>query len=195
VQLDHRITRLGFELTPLPSSGSGIREELPALMPRRAGATGLEEKPGAAFRLVDPDFNQAGRADVAMLVAKVVCFAQPRGKRLIVFAQLGQHVERLDITRIIIEHPLEAADLPDGAHRHAAQLADPFRDRVGHGKELLTLLVEHQVVVAEMGSAHVPVKILRLEIKRKDIGQDRVHRAGNVLDRLGTKVGGSDERS
>jgi hypothetical protein len=45
----------------------------------------------APFRC--PDFNEAGRRDVAVLLTNVVRFPQPGGERPIVFAQLGQHIQ------------------------------------------------------------------------------------------------------
>jgi len=45
------------------------------------------------------------------------------------------------------------------------------------------VLVEHEVVVAEVRTAHVPVEILGFQVHREDIGQDRVERAGDVGSR------------
>jgi len=41
-----------------------------------------------------------------------------------------------------------------------ADLARSFRNVIRHGEDLLGLLVEQQVVIAEMAPAHVPVEIL-----------------------------------
>src|SRR6202007_2557272 len=89
-----------------------------------AAPPGLVEKPGTPLGLVDPDLDQARGRDVAALVAHVVRLAQPGGQRLVVFAQLGEHVGGLDILRIVIADALHAGDMTDRAQRRAADLAN-----------------------------------------------------------------------
>ena len=45
------------------------------------------------------------------------------------------------------------------------------------------------MVITEMGSAHMPVKVFRLQVEREHIGQNGVQRPGDVPGRLGVKVG------
>jgi hypothetical protein len=47
----------------------------------------------------------------------------------------------------------------------------PLRDRVGHREELVAMLVQQQVVAAEMRRAHMPVEVLRLQVEDEDIRQ------------------------
>jgi hypothetical protein len=68
--------------------------------------------------------------------------------------------ERIDIVGIIVEHALQ------------------FGDLVGRAEDLGRLLVEQEMVVAEMRSADMPVEILRLEIERECICENRVERPG-----------------
>ena len=56
------------------------------------------------------------------------------------------------------------------------------------------LLVEHQVVVAEMRAADVPMEILGLEIERESVGQEPVERLGDGLDRFVVEIGRGIER-
>src|ERR1700678_270726 len=77
--------------------------------------------------------------------------------------------------------------MANGANRGAAHLADALGNADGNGEYLFALLVEQQVVVAEMRSAHVPVEILGFEIKRKKIGQQGVQNAGYILHLLGVE--------
>src|SRR6476661_2690611 len=97
---------------------------------------GFEEKPRSAFRFVDPNFDETCRCDVTMFVTHVVRFAQTRGERFVVVRQLGEHVQWLDVFGIIIEHALSPRDLSDGMQCESADLANAFRDDVGHGEEL-----------------------------------------------------------
>ena len=58
--------------------------------------------------------------------------------------------------------------------RLAADLADTLGDRVGDAEDLVGLLVEDQMVVAEMRAADVPVEVLGLEIEGEDVGKQQV---------------------
>ena len=116
-----------------------------------------------------------------MLVANVVHFAQPGGDCLVVFAQLGQHVRRLDIVGFVVEDTPGARDVADRTQRGAAELADALGDRVGLRAELVGLRVEHAVVCAQVRPAHAPVETFRLYVEREHVGQHAVHRGGSVL--------------
>ena len=72
--------------------------------------------------------------------------------------------------------------MPDRADRGAADLANPLRNIVGSGENLLALLVQHQMVVAEMRPRDVPMKIFGFQIKRKHVRKQHVERAGEVAD-------------
>ena len=95
----------------------------------------------------------------------------------VILAQLGQHVLRRHIGRVVVGDPLQPGDVPDRAQRAAADLARPLGQRLGHVEDLRRLLVEQQVIVAEVRAGHVPVEVLGLEIKREDVGQQPGQRA------------------
>ena len=82
--------------------------------------------------------------------------------------------------------PRDVADRPD---RRAADLADPLGDRIGHREDLVGLFVEQQVVVAKMRSAHVPVEVLRLQVEREDVRQQRSERAADLDHGVLPKIG------
>jgi len=77
----------------------------------------------------------------------------------------------------------------DRAQRRAADLADPLGDVVGGLENLLALLVEEEMVVAEVGAGDMPMEILGLQVKRKEIGEQCVEGAGNVASGLGAETG------
>ena len=58
---------------------------------------------------------------------------------------------------------------------------DPFGNQIGGGENLCGMLIEHQMIIAEMRSGNVPVKILCLEIKRKTVRQNSVQCFGYSL--------------
>jgi hypothetical protein len=84
--------------------------------------------------------------------------------------------------------------LPDRSNGGAADLANPLRDRVGGTEDLVGLLVQHQMVVAEVRTGDVPVEILGLDIEREKVGQQRRERAREVPDRIGIQVRRRGER-
>lgn len=169
--------------------------EPPLLVAWRSASAGFEEEPASAFSFVDPVLDEARGSDVAMLVANLMRLAQPHGQGLIVFAKFGKHIERLNVIRVIVEYALLTRDLTDRSKGGATDLPHAFRYVIGHAKELVGLLVEQQMIIAEMGSAHVPVKVLGLEVEREDVRQDRIHCAGNVFRGFRGKVGARRERS
>ena len=104
---------------------------------------------------------------------------------LVVVAQLRQHVLRRHVGGVVVLDALQARDLADRVQRDAADLAHALGQRVGHGEDLIALLVEQQVVVAEMRPAHVPVEVLGLEVDGEGVGEQRVERAGQIADGIG----------
>ena len=74
--------------------------------------------------------------------------------------------------------------MADRAQRGAADLAHPLGHRIGDGEDLLGLLVEQQMVVAEMRPADVPVEVLGLEIEREGVGEEPVQRRRDFLSGL-----------
>ena len=51
------------------------------------------------------------------------------------------------------------------------------------------MLVEHEVVIAEMRAADVPVEVLRLHVEGEAVGEDAVERLGDVFLSIGGKIG------
>jgi len=90
---------------------------------------------------------------------------------LVVGAKLPQHLLRTNPFFIVVFQTLMLRDIADGAKRGSADFARPLGDIVSHGEDLRRVLVEEQVVIAEVAPAHMPVKILRLHVKREHVGQ------------------------
>ena len=70
--------------------------------------------------------------------------------------------------------------MADGPQRGAADLAHPLGDIVGRVEDLLALLVEQQVVVAEVRPRHMPVEVLGLHVQCEHVGEQGGERAGNI---------------
>src|SRR6516225_8044436 len=99
----------------------------------------LEQEPGPPLGLVDPVLDQAGAGHVLVLVANRVSLAQARRQLLVVVAQFGKHIQRRDEVGVVVQHALQAADV-----------AHALGDVVGGRENLLALLVEEEMVIAEV---------------------------------------------
>src|SRR6266404_4364688 len=72
--------------------------------------------------------------------------------------------------------------------RGAADLACPFRDIVRHSEDLLSLLIQQEMVIAKVIPTHVPVEVFGLEIERKYVRQQSAKRIGNLFNRLAAEA-------
>src|ERR1700722_1412154 len=73
-----------------------------------ACASGLEQEPGAPLSLIDPVLEQACGRHVAVFLAQVVRLAHICRQLFVVLPECGQHIQRRDITRVVIKNPLRA---------------------------------------------------------------------------------------
>jgi hypothetical protein len=71
----------------------------------------------------------------------------------------------------------------------AADLPKALGQRIGGRENLLGLFVQHQMVVAEMGTADVPMEVFGFHIERKGVGQNDVERFSEIGDSLRREVG------
>ena len=78
--------------------------------------------------------------------------------------------------------------MADRAQRRAAQLAYALGDHVDHRVQFGRLLVEHQVIVAEVRARHVPVEILGLPVESGHVGQEYVQPARQVPRGIGAEI-------
>ena len=108
----------------------------------------------------------------------------------IVVAQLGEHVAGSDELLIVVLDRLATGDVADRADRGVAGLAHAFGDRIGDAVDLRRLVVEQQVIVAEMRSRDVPVEVLGLEIEREAVRQRAVQRIRHALGVVAIEIGG-----
>src|SRR6185437_1148970 len=89
---------------------------------------------------------------------------------------------------IVVLERLQPCNVADRPQRQTADLAHALGNVVGYPENLLGLFVEQQMVVAKVWSAHVPMEVLSLHIKRKDIGQNSIELFRDLTDGLGGQV-------
>src|SRR3954452_14881634 len=90
---------------------------------------------------------------------------------------------------VIVCYALQFGDMPDRPKSSSANLSHPFCKLVGHRKNLIALFVEHQMIIAEMRAADMPMRILGLQIESKRVGHDGIESGGNGVDIGRGKVG------
>src|SRR5262249_38424834 len=96
--------------------------------------------------------------------------------RLIVVHELQQHIDRGNVVLVVVLDPLQLRDMPDRADRGAADLACALGQNIDTPCELIALLIEQEVVVAEMRAANVPVEVLGLHVERKRVRDQGIQR-------------------
>src|SRR5260370_4616219 len=74
----------------------------------------------------------------------------------------------------VIFDSLQLTDMADAADGRAADAANALGHDVDGGKNGIGLLVEEQVIVAEVRTGEVPVEVLRLDVERERIGDERL---------------------
>ena len=89
-------------------------------------------------------------------------FSHIDGKRLVVFHQFAKHVDRRNEILVFVFDALQSCNMPDRSQSGSADLAHPLGKHIRHRKDLIALLIQQQVVIAEMWAAHVLVKNFRL---------------------------------
>src|SRR5271169_2375476 len=110
----------------------------------------LEEEPGSLLRFINPVLQQACGRHVAGFVTQRMHVTHGLRQRRIIVAEFIYHVGRLNVFSIIVRDALKTRDLPDRANGCAAYLPRALSDGIRHGENLLTLVIEHQMIVAEM---------------------------------------------
>src|ERR1700722_11900309 len=102
--------------------------------------------------------------------------------------KLRQHRFGRDVLGIVVRQALMAPDVADRADSCSAEFASTLGDVVSHGEDLCRLLVQEQVVVAKVWTAHVPVEILRLDEQREHVSKQFAERARYLYHRISTEV-------
>src|ERR1700676_389751 len=99
----------------------------------------------------------------------------------IIFQKLRKHVLGPDISLVIVGDALKSRDVPDRTQGRSADFPHALRNRIGRREYLLTLLVEEKMIVAEMRARHMPMKVLRLDVKGEHVGQDGCQGGRDIL--------------
>ena len=88
---------------------------------------GFEEEPCAPLGFIDPSFDHARGRDVTQPIDNVVNLSETRRQGEVVIAKFREHVERIDIVRVVVNDSLHARDVPDRTQGRAARFASSLR--------------------------------------------------------------------
>jgi hypothetical protein len=124
--------------------------------------------------LIDPILEEARSGYIARVVAKAVYGAHPQDQSFFILEEFAQHISGVNVARVVIRESLQACDVPDGPYRSSTYLPYAFGYLIGDGEHLIRMIVEEQMVVAKMRAAHVPVKVLRFQVKREHVRKQSV---------------------
>lgn len=83
----------------------------------------------------------------------------------------SQHGNRGSIVDVAITETLISSYIRDGAKGCLANLPRSLADCIGCIEQFACLFVERKMVITTMGAVHMPMEVLRFEIKCKKIGQ------------------------
>lgn len=123
----------------------------------------FKQKPHTLLGLIDRALDQACRRHVLVFVTELMGFAHESHERFIIVTQFVEHCLGRHKRITVVGKALEGRDLTHRAQRFAAELARPPSDGIDHHKNQGRLVVEQQMIVPEMRSTHVPVKILGVD--------------------------------
>ena len=138
----------------------------------------FEQEPDAPLGLIDPIFEKTDGGYVSGVIAEAVDGTHAQDQSFFVLAEFGEHVGSVDEVGVVVGDALEAGDVSDGTDGGAADFADAFGDVVGHGEELVSVVVEEEMIIAEVRAAHMPVEVFGFEIQGENVGEQGVERAG-----------------
>src|SRR5207253_4146501 len=106
----------------------------------------------------------------------------------LVFPEFAQHIGGRNEVRVVVMDTLQSGNVSDRSNSCTADLSSPLRNLIRHGKQLISVIVEQKVIIAEVRSTHMPVKILGFQVQAEDISEERIKRACNVRDGFGINV-------
>jgi len=98
----------------------------------------------------------------------------------VVREKLVEHCLGSQFFAVVIPNSLLSSDVSDRAKSIAAQLSAALGNRVGHGEQLIGMFVQQQMVIAEMRTTHVPVKVLGLDVNGEDVGEEALQLGTNL---------------
>lgn len=96
--------------------------------------------------------------------------------------KFAEHVRRRNELCVVFPNSLQAFDVPDRANRCAPDFANPLRNIVSYLKTLIPMLIEQEMKIPKMRTAHVPMTILRFQIQREDVGEQCIDSSGYISD-------------
>jgi hypothetical protein len=138
--------------------------------------------------LVNPVLQQAGSGNIPLIVTERMDRSHAESQGFLVFPEFAQHIGGSDEVRVVVMDTLQPGNVSDRSNGRTADLSNPLRNLIRHGKQLIPVIVEQKVVIAEVRSTHMPVKIIGFQVQAEDISEESIKPADNVRDGFGINV-------
>jgi hypothetical protein len=127
--------------------------------------------------LINPAFDQARSGHIIVPMANFMRGPEESHQLHVVRAQFLPHFLGRDAFIVVVFKALVPRNIADGPEARASSFARAFRNSVRHPKNLISVVIQQKVVVAEMAACHMPVKVFRLHIENENIGSERSPRS------------------
>jgi hypothetical protein len=138
--------------------------------------------------LIDPIFEEAGSSDIACIIADCVDRSHAQDQGFLVLAKLAQHIFRCHKLRIVVRDALQPSDVSDGTDGGPTNLTNTLGDVVSHSEDLIAVIIEQKVVIPEVRTTHMPMKVLGLQVEGKYIRKQGIKCASNIFYCLGIDI-------
>jgi len=96
------------------------------------------------------NFRETSCATSAELPQRSCGRLHPEYQSLVIFIEFGQHVGRRDILSIVVSNSRQAVDVANRANSRATDLSHMFCNIVRNRQDLVSVLVEQQLMIAEV---------------------------------------------
>jgi hypothetical protein len=125
-----------------------------------------------------------------VFVADFVGPPQESREFAVVGAKIGEHFVRREGFFVIVFETLVPGNIADGTERCGAELAGTLGDVVGHGEDLIGVLVEQEMVIAKISAGHVPMEIFCFHVEGKRVGEQMTEFGRYFRNAIAREIGG-----
>src|SRR3989442_9268452 len=132
------------------------------------------QEPDPLLRLIQHLLEEVARGGIAVLVAHRDRRPLTLGDVSIVRQEAVDHLLGKHELFIVVLERLQLGDVRDAPYRRATDPSHPLRQDIDGAEDRVGLLVEQQVVIAEVRAGHMPVKVLRLDVQGKRVRDQAV---------------------
>src|SRR5437867_3186134 len=132
------------------------------------------QEPDPLLSLIQHLLEEVARGRVAVLIAHRDRRPLTLGEVSIVRQEPADHLLRKHEVLVVVFERLQFGDVRDAPYRRATDPSHSLRQDIDRAEDRVGLLVEQQMIIAEVRAGHVPVKVLRLDVQGKRVRDQAV---------------------